>query len=77
MSEPIAVVLDAEDIRLALVAYSIPLARAIAKGATIRVGNVQVGDVWQDFDLELGAVVDFERVEDAEGEADGSVGDDG
>jgi hypothetical protein len=72
MSEPVTVVLSAEDIRLAVVSYALPVARVLAGGAGLRLGHVEIAEGPAGITGDLSAVVEWERVEDDnEGEADG------
>jgi hypothetical protein len=72
MGEPISVTLDAEDIRLAVLSYALPIARQWSGGASLRLSRVEIAEGTGGLAGELSAVVDWERTDDDnEGEADG------
>jgi hypothetical protein len=72
MAEPVTVVLSAEDIRLAVVSYALPIARVLAGGAGLRLGHVEIAEGPAGITGDLSAVVEWERTDDGtEGEADG------
>jgi hypothetical protein len=74
MSEPVTVVLSAEDIRLAVVSYALPIARVLAGGAGLRLGHVEIAEGPAGITGDLSAVVEWERADDdTEGESDAAV----
>jgi hypothetical protein len=69
MRQSVAVALDSDDIKLALVAYAMPVARLLGNGARLVLADVTLDGLDAG---DLSAVVEWERADDdTEGESDG------
>jgi hypothetical protein len=67
MPAPVTIVLEADDIRLALISYALPLARVMTFGAELSLASVSIAENACGLTGDLTAVVEWDRHDDNTG----------